>query len=419
MTQNPQPNRVCGFAQDYAQATAYADAGDFAQAEAIYRDLLLNQPDNADLYNKLGWVLRKQARWLDALLAFRAGLQLCPDAAGLCANLSLILLQLGAYEEAWRLYEYRLRDEPALRCPLPFPPWRGQAPAGLRFLIVGEQGLGDVIQFCRYAPLLAEQGATVDVLVRPELVNLLSSLDGVRGVFSELQTTTDAYDVHSPLMSLPHYCGTTVHTIPSQVPYVHPPPQALSRWQDRVAQACAGDNALWRVGLVWAGGHRPLDVQASAIDRRRSLDLADCLPWFDLPGICWFSLQLGPAAAAWGALRTQASPALAARMHDFTADITDFVDTAALNAQLDLVISVDTAPAHLAGACGRPVWILNRYDQCWRWLHGRTDSPWYPTARLFRQPQPGHWGSVIAAVRAALQGRFPKGRDARANQLLY
>jgi hypothetical protein len=192
-------------------------------------------------------------------------------------------------------------------------------------------------------------------------------------------------------MSLPLAFGTTLETIPASVPYLAPDAGKVMAWRQRLA-ALPGR----LVGLVWAGASRRHDPDAHAIDRRRSMTLRDLAPLADLPGISFVSLQKGDAAAA------SPGPRPELPLHDFTAELDDFADTAALVAALDLVITVDTAMAHLAGALGRPVWILNRFDACWRWLLHREDSPWYPTARLFRQSSPGRWDDVVDQVRASL-----------------
>jgi hypothetical protein len=187
--------------------------------------------------------------------------------------------------------------------------------------------------------------------------------------------------------------GTTLETIPAQVPYLHADPERSATWRKRLA-ALPGR----KVGLVWAGAPRPEDPQSNAADRWRSITLAHYAPLASIPGLCLISLQKGDAAA-----QAQTPPDGMA-LHDWTGELDDFADTAALVEALDLVISVDTSVVHLAGGLGKPVWVLNRFDQCWRWLTGRTDSLWYPSARLFRQREPGNWDGVIEQVRRALCG---------------
>jgi hypothetical protein len=250
--------------------------------------------------------------------------------------------------------------------------------------------MGDTLQFCRYAPLLAARGATVLLRTPEPLQRLLRTLDGVSQVLSETEPPPP-FDLHCPLMSLPLACGTLVETIPATVPYLRADPAAAARWRERLRPLPG-----LRVGLVWGGNPRPGDPGANAVDRRRSIGLARLAPLTGIPGVSFVSLQKGAAAAL------AAAPPAGMALHDWTDELTDFADTAALVAALDLVISVDTSVVHLAGALARPVWVLNRFALCWRWLRGRTDSPWYPTARLFRQPAPGDWDSVVAEVAMAL-----------------
>jgi hypothetical protein len=198
------------------------------------------------------------------------------------------------------------------------------------------------------------------------------------------------FDLHCALLSLPAILGTTLDTIPT-TPYLTPDPPAAKHWRERLR----GRPGL-KVGLVWSGGQRPEQPGAAAIDRRRSVTLAAMAPLAEVPGITFISLQKGPPAAQ------AAAPPSGMTILDITAELDDFADTAALMDDLDLVISVDTSVAHLAGALGKPVWLLNRFDTCWRWLLDRDDSPWYPTLRQFRQPAPGDWASVMRAIRDAL-----------------
>ena len=226
--------------------------------------------------------------------------------------------------------------------------------------------------------------------VQDPLICLLQRMDPAIRVIGRRQQPA-AFDYHCPMMSLPLAVGTALDTIPSQVPYLSADPEQSAAWRKRVA-ALPGR----KIGLVWAGAPRPEHPRDISVDPWRSITLDHYAPLATIPGLCLISLQKGDAAA-------QAhTPPDGMVVHDWTAELHDFADTAALVHALDLVISVDTAAAHLAGALGKPVWVLNRYDQCWRWLSDRTDSPWYPTARLFRQPAMGDWAWVIEQVRCAL-----------------
>lgn len=266
----------------------------------------------------------------------------------------------------------------------------GETPlAGRTLLVHAEQGFGDTLQFCRYLTLLPAE-ARVLVAVQAPLIRLLRTLPRAVTLLHQ-GDVLPAIDLHCPLMSLPLAVGTTLETIPAAVPYLSAEPEAVAAWRRRLAPLPG-----WRVGLCWAGDPRPHLPGAHAVDRRRSLSLAAFAPLASVPGVTFVSLQKGPPAAQ------AVAPPPGLTLHDWTGELEDFADTAALVAALDLVITADTSVAHLAGALGKKVWILNRFDACWRWLMERTDSPWYPTARLFTQTVPGDWDSVIAAVTQAL-----------------
>jgi hypothetical protein len=300
---------------------------------------------------------------------------------------------MGDLARGWAAYEWRWRTArfAARAGRFAQPPWLGaEAPAGKTILLHAEQGFGDTLQFCRYAAPVAARGARVVLEVARPLARLMATLDGVAAVVAE-GDELPAFDLHCPLMSLPLAFGTTLETVPPPARLV-PVPERVAAWQLRLA-AVEGI----RVGLVWAGSSNKTYPEGRAIDRRRSITLDHYLPLAAVAGVSFVSLQKGEAA-----LRGAAPPPGMALL-DATDGLADFADTAALVAALDLVISVDTAVAHLAGSLGKPVWILTQFDADWRWLAGRLDSPWYPTARLFRQPEIGDWASVIADVVAALR----------------
>ncbi len=366
--------------------------GALEDAEACYREALRCGADFGRVGGNLGMVLLEQGRVEEAEAACRKALHQRPDNAEATVNLAMVLLLTGRFEEGWPAYESRLA---LARDPMPDPPiapWTGQESiAGRTILLRAEQGLGDTLQFCRYASLLADQGALVVLEAQKPLVRLLSSLRGVAAVIGIGDRLPHA-DLWCSVMSLPHLCGTTLTTIPSEIPYLSPDPSAQAAWGDRLA----GLTGL-RVGLVWGGGTRPDQPHAMAIDRRRSMTLADMAPLGELKSCHFISLQLGDKAG-------QATrPPDGLELLDPTPLLSDFADTAALVANLDLIIAVDTSVAHLAGAIGTPVWLLNRFDTCWRWLLDRDDSPWYPGLRQVRQARPGDWAGVIARVKRALE----------------
>ena len=315
-----------------------------------------------------------------------------PEAPLAHMSLATTLLAAGRMEEGWQAYEWRWAtkhmavDVRHAQSAV----WEGEPLNGRTLLIHSEQGQGDTIQFCRYAALAAETaGGRVVVEIQGSLVRLLSSLTGVEAVIAR-GAPLPAFDVHSPMMSLPRVLADPLN-VAHGAPYLRADADAIARWRTRLAPL----DGL-KVGLVWAGGIPNQWGKAAVPDRRRSLRLAALAPLGEVTGVSFISLQKGEPA-------TQASnPPEGMMLQDDTADLEDFADTAALMEALDLVISVDTAAAHLAGALGKPVWLLNRYDTDWRWMLDGDDSPWYPSLRQFRQPSPGDWESVIDAVRDAL-----------------
>ena len=285
-------------------------------------------------------------------------------------NLACMLLRAGRMtSEAWELYEWRLHLTGDVRRFAGLPRWAGETMGGGTVLLHAEQGFGDSIQFARYASLVQRRGARVMLAVQPALLRLLEGMEGADAVVP-LGQRLPAFDAFCPLLSLPGVFATTLDTIPSptQLGVRH-----VRKASDRL-----------QVGLVWAGS------PAFIHDRARSIPVAQIAPLFDVPGVDWHSLQMEGNAAA--------SLPIMNRM----GGVSDFADTAAVVAGLDLVVAVDSSVAHLAASMGKPVWLLSRFLGCWRWLHARVDSPWYPTMQIYRQPSPGDWASVIARVRTDL-----------------
>jgi Flp pilus assembly protein TadD len=363
---------------------ALAQLGRFEEAGDCYRQALSLQPDYPEALNNLGNVLRAQGRLDDAIAAYRQAAALKDDYPDVHHNLAMALLAAGEFAAGWTEYEWRWQTDQLREAHRDFgkPLWRGEAGEGRTLLIHAEQGFGDTIQFCRFAPLAAARGWRVVMMVQRALVRLLGSLDGVAEVRAASGEPPPC-DAQCPMMSLPLALGTTLATIPAPQSYLQADPRAASAWRERLA--ALGQRGP-RVGLVWAGnpGRSPI---LSAVDRRRSMPFDRMAPLFAVPGVQFVSLQKDERAAS-----------EARAIVDVMDEMKDFADTAALVAQLDLVISVDTAVAHLAAALGRPVWLLDRYDPCWRWFTGRQDSPWYPSLRLYRQPAPGNWDEVVATV---------------------
>lgn len=366
------------------------------EAEAMFLRALALGVDPVRAKSNLSLALMEQGRPEEAEQCCRQALEMRPGHAEARANLALALLMMGRLEEGWLHYESRWEVEATGGPPptLPQPRWTGQALYGETVLLYAEQGFGDTLQFCRYVPMVAAAGGRVVLVVPKQLVRLMTTLVGVTEVLAE-DDALPAFDYHSPLLSLPAAFGTTLETIPASAAYLRAQP---SGW----AAALGGLPGL-KVGLAWAGKSRTAQPHAAAIDKRRSMRLADMAPLLAVPGCSFVSLQLGPPSG-----QARLLPA-DAHLHDFTGRLGDWADTAALVAGLDLVITVDTAVAHLAGALGKPVWMLNRFDSCWRWFMGRDDSPWYPSLRQFRQTRRGDWAGVVERVTAALEERAAAG----------
>ncbi len=345
-------------------------------AIASYRRALALRPGFPEARNSLGTALRDAGRPEEALACFRQAVALRPDYPMAHANLAMALLARGDFAAGWQEYEWRWHLHATARPrSFPTPQWRGEPAANRRLLLHSEQGLGDTLQFCRYAPLAATRGFRVSLHVQHSLVRLLRSLPGVEQVAGTNDPAPE-HDLHCPLLSLPLAFGTTPATIPASPAYLRADPAQQVAWQARLA----GVDGL-RVGLAWAGNPR------LTADRRRSIPPEQLAPLAGVPGLRLFSVQkAGPA------------PPASLPLTDCMAEMTDFADTAALVANLDLVVSVDTAVAHLAAALGRPAWLLDRFDSCWRWPAGQQGSAWYPTLKIHRQPRPGEWGAVVARV---------------------
>ncbi len=361
------------------------------EAVAEYRKALDLNPSYAPAWSNLGLDLHKLGQFDAALDAFDRAVVLDPNLVQARFSRALVQLARGDYAQGWAGYEYRMRcPEYAGGYRLPAMaasprPWRGEALAGKTLLLIAEQGIGDTVQFIRYARQLADSGARVGLYVRQaQLVGLLRTVAGVSEVFSG-EAVMPPYDYYCHLLSLPRLCGThSLADVPADVPYLSAPDDRRRDWRQRLNTM----PARLRVGLAWAGNPSHMD------DRNRSCPLRALTPLFDLPGVAWVNLQLGAGREQLQAVQT---PLL-----DWGDELVDYAETAALMAELDLIVTVDTSIAHVAGALGRPVWILSQYIPEFRWLLDRVDSPWYPTARLFHQPRPGDWAGVAAEVRAAL-----------------
>ena len=367
------------------------ELGQFAAAVAHFRRAVRLDPAQAASWANLGMLLKTVGALQPALDAYDEALAREPDNARIRVNRAVALLQAGRWDDAWPEYEWRLRLPGCQTLPLerllPFVSRFGSLD-GRTVLLTHEEGFGDTIQFMRYVPLLAERGAHVMAWVPASLVSVVGRVAGIEAVFSG-DMAAPQHDYHCPFVSLPRAFETTPATVPNG-PYLTADPLLAADWRTRLPASGL------LVGLAWAGQSRPWLTGFAALDRRRSAGLAAFAPLAAVPGISFVSLQTGPAGAQ------AAQPPAGMRLTDPTGALADFGDTAALIANLDLVVSVDTAVAHVAGALGKPVFMLDRYDNCWRWLSGRADSPWYPGMTIFRQSNPGEWSEPVARAAAAL-----------------
>ena len=358
------------------------------------------KPGYAQAYCNRGSVLLAKRRVTEALSSYDRALQISPGYAPGHVNRALARLLAGDYERGWAENEWRWKDATGwvIREKRGFsqPQWLGGvAPAGKTILLQSEQGYGDTIQFCRYAALVADLGAKVIFEAPRALAPLIGSVKGVSQVVVQGEPLPQ-FDLYCPLLSLPCALKSTVSSIPAQVPYLAAP-EDRRVWRDKL-----GERRRPRIGLVWSGGLRPARPELWSVNERRNIPLAKfaALNGFDAD---FYSLQKGePAESELAELTARGWKG--PRIANLAGELGDFADSAALITQLDLVISVDTAAAHLAGALAKPVWILNRFDACWRWLLDRDDSPWYPTARLYRQERPGDWDGVMDRVGSDLAG---------------
>jgi FkbM family methyltransferase len=385
---------ACGAAianqPDYAaaylnRANIFHEQGRLDEAFAGYSRALALKPDFVDAHSNLGNVLRKQGRVDEAVAACRRALAIQPDFPAAHLNLSLALLLKGQFEEGWREYEWRWKGGTSDVIPRKFrqPRWRGEDLTGKTLLLHGEQGLGDTLQFARFAPLLAGPNKKIMLAVQPPLVSLLGK-PGWPNVTVNNGAALSGFDFELPLMSVPLVLGITESNIPARVPYLAADPGRVEAWRDRLPK-----DGL-KIGIVWQGRPDP------KVDVGRFFPLRHCAPLAMHPGLHLISLQkhhgLDQLDALPPGMRIQTLGP------DFDAGPDAFLDTAAVMMNLDLIITADTSTAHLAGALARPTWIALKEGPDWRWLLQREDSPWYPTVRLFRQRTLGNWDDVFAAM---------------------
>jgi len=373
----------CDYAEAYNNfGIILRNRGQFAEAIMNYKKAIQLEPQFHEAYYNLGNSLKELGRCDDAIKNYQRAMKIKPDYAQAHWNLSHAFLLSGDLARGWEGYEWRRNPElDILTYPHQHdkPRWDGSAFAGRRLLVHCEQGLGDSLQFARYLPMLKARGGTVIFEAWKPLHGILHDFEGIDELLElSFAKKTDAdFDFYVSLMDLPGIFGTTLDTIPAEVPYIHADPEKVRHWQDRLSDDC------FKIGIVWAGS------TAHGNDQNRSCPIELFAPLAAIDGVRLYGLQKGPAASHLDRLSQVMT------IENFSEDMDDFADTAGLIENLDLIISVDTAPAHLAGAMARPTWILLPFAPDWRWMLERRDSPWYPTMRLFRQKKWGDWRGVF------------------------
>ena len=379
---------------DYAEAysnlgNSLKDSGRIEEAIPNYRRAIQLKPDYALAHHNLATALHMVGQIDEAYVECRRALEIQPDFALAHTTLGMMHITDGDFARGWPEYEWRrgARELNVVERPVSQPLWEGGDLAGKTILLQCEQGLGDTMHYVRYAPMIARRGGKVLLEVQPSLVRLLSNSPELGQVFAQSQPLPP-FDLHCPLPSLPARFGTTLDTIPSDIPYIFPDPAIAERWAKRIPK----DGRL-KVGLSWAGRKEHVH------DRDRSLPLALLAPFAEAKNVWFCSLQKGPPS-------TQAkNPPKGMDLADWSEELTDFAETAGLLANLDLLISVDTAVIHLAGAMAKPTWVLLHFMPDWRWMLERDDSPWYATFRLFRQVMRGDWSTPMRRASEALKSR--------------
>jgi tetratricopeptide (TPR) repeat protein len=373
---------------DYAEAhsnlgNALGDAGQLDEAIASHRQAVRLKPDFAGAHSNLGSSLKNKGQLDEALAAYRQAIALRPNYAEAHTGLSLALLARGDFQRGLQEYEWRwkCKDFPSPRRNFAQPQWDGRLLDGRVLLLHAEQGFGDAIHFIRYLPLVQQRGGRIVIECPSELQRLFQTIAGRCQIVTRGQPLPP-FDLHCPILSLPLAFKTTMESIPAEVPYLLADPELVESWRQKLGDSAAG----LKIALAWAGN--PI-VKG---DQARSMSLDRLAPLSEAPGATFYSIQKGAAE------RQADQPPPGLSLVNLASELHDFADTAAVMCAMDLVITTDTSVAHLAGALGRPVWVMLQFMPDWRWFLDRDDSPWYPTMRLFRQTTPGDWLDVIRRV---------------------
>jgi len=377
----------------------FSSIGDFEKSLICYDKVLGLNPSNLQAICNKANSLYCLKNFDDANSLYIKALELKPNDVDTHYNQSLLLLLSGEFALGWEKYESRWHsvDAPDY-LPGAIPPLNAtQNLSNKRVLVWAEQGLGDTIQFCRYVALLSQQGAKVTLLVQPALAELLKNIDGVEKLEIHPPSNLANFDFQIPLLSLPYFFKTDLSNIPVNIPYIFPNSEKVACWKSQIAT-----RDQLKVGIVWSGGLRKDSPSHWAVNHRRNIPFSEIAVLQDVEGVNFYSLQKGePAESEF--LKEGTKLWTKANLINVGPKLKDFSDTAALIENLDLVITVDTSTAHLAAAMGKPVWILNRFDACWRWLRDRSDSPWYPSVQLYRQVNSGDWSELMTRVATDLK----------------
>jgi tetratricopeptide (TPR) repeat protein len=385
--------QVLQFKPDFAEVhnnlgAVFADQAKLDEAVACFHRSLELKWDNAQAHSNLGAALREQGKLDEAIACFRRAVELKPDFAEVHWNLALAWLLVGNWQHGWPQYEWRRRTKDASPRDFSQPLWDGEPLAAKTILLYAEQGLGDTIQFVRYAAVVKRFAATVVVECQKPLLGLLEGCPGVDHLVAQ-GDSLPAFDVQAPLLSVPGILKTSVETIPARIPYLFAKPVILERWRHRLIGLDG-----FKIGIVWQGN------PAYRGDRSRSIPLRCFGPLAAIPGVRLVSLQKGAGTEQLAEVRDLFP------VTELGSRLEDFLDTAAVMRSLDLVIACDTAVAHLAGALGIPAWVALPLAADWRWMLDRSDSPWYPTMQLFRQRDRGNWQGVFEEIKEALCRRL-------------
>lgn len=382
------------------RGVAYMDLGMFDRGIEDFKVAIEKLPQLAEPWNNIGNSMMRLGRVHEAVDAYRKALEVRPTYEEARLGLSFALLKSGQFKEGWAEFECRWTTKSMELRNLPFKVWQGEEAQSSddALLIYGEQGMGDVLQFVRYIPLAKQAWkGKIHVEVRHPLARIVQTMPGIDKLVTLGDRMSEDIAFQAPMLSLPHILNRPEPYWPGE-PYLIPDEHRAGLFKKQIEML---PPSKMYVGMCWAGMNRVENPNAAAIDRRRSMVLAD-FGMLAAPGIAWVGLQTGPPREQ---IRT---PPPNMVIGDFTVDFYDFYDTAAMISNLDLVITVDTAVAHLAAAIGKPTWLLSRFDGCWRWLMDREDTPWYPSMKIYTQKSPGDWQSVMEHVKADLMRELLK-----------